>query len=170
MRSSSTGMKSTYRAGFHGVGHQARIGRDHEIRADAKLPGELVGEIDGDAARPAIRIPDREENRQRRRVNDAGPKLAGGSELFHCHSLAVGPVGKACAGEERRGKHHCARFEGLHGRLPPLPRHASECLTGFVLRQPFMRVRRRRQRCKRSRCWRGRWGPITPDNCYTNPL
>jgi hypothetical protein len=32
---------------------------------DAKLPRERVGEIDRDAARPAIRIPDCEENRQR---------------------------------------------------------------------------------------------------------
>jgi hypothetical protein len=44
------------------------------------------------------------------------------------------------------------------------------CLTSFVLRQPFMRVRRRRQGRKRSRCWRGRRGPIIPDTCYTNPL
>ena len=110
MRSSSTGMKSTYRAGFHGVGHQARIGRDHEIRRDAKLPRELIGEIDGHASRPAIRIPDREKDRQRRRVYDAGPKLTGGSEFFHCHSLAVGLAGKACAGEKRHGKQQCAGF------------------------------------------------------------
>lgn len=78
------------RAGFQCVGHQARIGHDQELRSNAKLLRELTGEVDGDAARPAILILDGEEGGRRRRVNDAGSELSGGSEFFHCCCLGVG--------------------------------------------------------------------------------
>ena len=75
----------------------------------AKLPGELlrqlVGKVDGDAARLAVRVLDDEEGGRRRREYHADAKLGGGNELFHCCTLLRKAHLSQDAGHERGQEH-----------------------------------------------------------------
>ena len=68
---------------FERVDQLAGVRRDQELGLDAKLHGELVAEIDGDAARGAGLVPDHEQRRRRGREGNADVEFSVGDEFFH---------------------------------------------------------------------------------------
>jgi hypothetical protein len=140
-------------AGFDGIGSQARIGHDHELRRNAELLREFVDEIDGDATRASVRVLYGKERRKRRRVDDAGAELAGGNEFFHGGGLVVGPGDIGPAGEQHRCQQQRDRLEALHRGLllmgAPVgsPQRLHRCVPAEVAFACLRRARMLPSRC-----------------------